>query len=235
MNVNYICYYRVSSKDQENSGLGLLSQKMICQNFIKHGGDHLLDEFTEVESGANDLRPQLKNAIRKSIETGAVILVSKLDRISRSVHFVAELMKNNIKFTVAENPQMNELTCHILIAIAENERKMISTRTKNALDAKRKREPNWKPGTPANLNDDLRKKGYTTISNNARTDQSVKYAYYFIKPLRESGNTYQQIADRLNSENFKTRTGKKYRSKQVWDICKRFHICEEFNSQTKTA
>jgi DNA invertase Pin-like site-specific DNA recombinase len=224
--MDFINYYRCSTKEQEDSGLGLLSQKMICQNFIKQGCNHLLDEYLEVESGKRDDRPELKKAISKSKETGATILVSKLDRLSRSVHFVSELMESGVKFICADNPQMNELTCHIMISLAQWERKRISERTREALQAKKKREPDWKPGTN-NFTDSGREKAYATMYRNSIMNESVRKAYHFICLLKDQGLTYSEIASRLNSEHYSTRNAKLFTTMSVFNTFNKFRNSPE--------
>jgi DNA invertase Pin-like site-specific DNA recombinase len=219
--MNYIAYYRVSTAKQGSSGLGLESQKTIVENYIQHNGK-LIAEFKEIESGKNNNRPELLNAIATAKQCDATLVIAKLDRLSRNLAFIATLMETRVNFIACDCPTATPLTLHIFGAMAEFERQMISTRTINALQAKKKREPNWKPGTPVNLSLDAMKKGHETISKNAKMDQSVIYAYHYICLLKEQGLSYQQIACKLNSEGYKTRTGCSFHAIQAWTIMKRF-------------
>lgn len=217
----FVTYYRVSTKKQGESGLGLDAQKAIVLNYIKHNGNKIVAEFLEIESGKNNNRPELQKAINLTKENNATLVIAKLDRLSRNLQFISSLMDAKVKFICCDMPDASELTIHIFAALAQWERKRISERTKEALNAKRIREPNHKFGTN-NLTAEGYKKAYKTISQNARTEQSVRHAFHFIKPLKESGQTYQEIADMLNLEGYKTRTGKPFFAQQVLNIWNRF-------------
>ena len=219
--MKYVAYYRVSTKQQGDSGLGLDAQSATVLGYIKHNGNQLVDEFTEVESGKNDKRPQLLKALCTAKDNDATLVIAKLDRLSRNVSFISKLMDSKVKFVCCDMPDATELTIHIFAALAEWERKRISERTKEAIQAKRVREPDWKPGTP-NLTAEHRQKAYASITNKARTDQTVRHAYHFIKPCRQAGETYQMIADKLNEEGYRTITGKTFGPMQVYNIWKRF-------------
>jgi len=218
----YVAYYRVSTKKQGLSGLGLEAQRNTVLKFIKHNGNQIIAEFTEVESGKNDTRPELLNAIEIAKENEAILVIAKLDRLSRNMTFISSLQDNRVKFVCCDMPEANELTIHIFAAMAQFERKRISERIKEALDAKRRREPNWKPGSPQNLTDEARKKAYESISRKARESKEIRHAYHFIRPLREQDVSYDKIAIMLNKEGYRTRRGKKFRGWQVWNIYKRF-------------
>jgi DNA invertase Pin-like site-specific DNA recombinase len=135
---NFIAYYRVSTKKQGKSGLGLDSQKEIVQNYLKDC-DELIAEFTEIESGRKDSRVELSNAINLAKRNNATLLIAKLDRFSRRVSFIASMMESGIKFVVAELPSASDFQLHIHAAIAQEERRLISERTKTALDQAKKR------------------------------------------------------------------------------------------------
>src|SRR5262245_1740912 len=124
--MKYVAYYRVSTRKQGDSGLGLEAQRSAVQQFTSR--DTLLAEFTEVESGKRDDRPQLAAALLHARLTGATLIVAKLDRLSRNVAFLATLQDSGARFVAADNPQANELTIHILAAVAQAERKAISQR-----------------------------------------------------------------------------------------------------------
>ena len=220
----FIVYYRVSTKQQSNSGLGLEAQKTAVKVFLaSRGAIEIPPAFTETESGNNGNRPELKKAIAKCKQTGSTLLIAKLDRLSRNVSFIfnlkAELEGAGVGFIACDLPEANTLTLGIMATMAQHEREIISQRTKAGLaEAKRKGK---KLGNPANLTDQAREKAHKSISENARTDQDIRKAYHFIKPRRDQGATFQQIANELNAEGYQTRTGKEFHPAQVQRIFKR--------------
>jgi len=218
----FIAYYRVSTQKQGASGFGLDAQKASVLNYIAHNGNIIIGEFTEIESGKQDNRPELQKAINLTKEKNGTLVIAKLDRLSRNMTFISSLMDAKVKFICADMPEATELTIHIFASLAQWERKKISQRTKEALDAKRIREPEHKFGTPANLTNEAILKAHSVVSNNARTSQSVRHAYHFIKSSKESGMSYQSIALALNKEGYTTRQGKQFHAMQVLNIWKRF-------------
>lgn len=134
-----VTYYRVSTAAQGRSGLGLEAQRMAVAEVCKARGMEIIAEFTEVESGKRADRPELTEALRRAKLAGATLVVAKLDRLSRSVAFLSTLQDSGAKFIAADMPEANELTVHILAAVAQAERKAISTRTREALKAAKAR------------------------------------------------------------------------------------------------
>jgi DNA invertase Pin-like site-specific DNA recombinase len=134
-----VTYYRVSTTKQGRSGLGLEAQRHAVERYLATGGWALIGEFVEVESGKLNKRPQLEAALAQCELTGATLIVAKLDRLSRNVAFLAALQDSGTKFVAADMPEANELTIHIMAAVAQAERKAISQRTKEALAAARAR------------------------------------------------------------------------------------------------
>ena len=216
----YVAYYRVSSKQQADSGLGLEAQRTAVLNYIKRNGNKIVAEFTEQESGRNDHRPELIKAIATAHNHNATLVIAKLDRLSRNVHFITSLMDSKVKFICCDMPDATELTIHIFAAMAQHERKMISERTSAALQALKRK--GVKLGTPANLTDAARHKAHKAISRNAKESVNVRHAYHFIVPRRVSGMSYQRIADELNKEGYRTRRGFEFHAWQVYNIYKRF-------------
>jgi len=131
----YIVYYRVSTKAQGHSGLGLEAQKATVEQFLSSSGGALLREFVEVESGNRADRQELRSAIAFARRCQATLLVAKLDRLARNVAFLATMMESGVDFVACDNPHANRFTVHILSAVAEYEREMISKRTTEALAA----------------------------------------------------------------------------------------------------
>lgn len=193
----YCVYYRVSTQRQGQSGLGLAAQREAIENYIRIHGGIINTEFTEVESGKNNKRPELADAIRYCKKNKTILLIAKLDRLSRNVHFISGLTESNVKFIAADNPHANELMVHLLAAFAEHERKMISERTTQALRAAKARGVK------------LGSYGKTLAKNNK--DQANRYANELapiIGDIKKSGlKTYKAITEELNRRNVKTERG----------------------------
>lgn len=139
-----VAYYRVSTKAQGRSGLGLEAQREAVERFARDQGYTLISTFTEIETGkgsdAMETRPQLAAAIRDAKLRNCPVLVAKLDRLSRDVHFVSGLMRTRVPFVVTElGADADPFMLHIYAALAEKEAKVISERTKNALAAAKAR------------------------------------------------------------------------------------------------
>lgn len=139
----FIAYFRVSTQRQGSSGLGLDAQKEAVSRYIPNAPGSLLASFTEVETGrgSNALakRPELRKALEECKKWGAVLVIAKLDRLARNVHFISGLMESKVQFVACDLPEANQLTLHIMAAFAEHEAKRISERTKEALAAAKAR------------------------------------------------------------------------------------------------
>ena len=134
-----ILYFRVSTAAQGRSGLGLEAQRHAVESFCSRRGCEVLAEFTEVESGKSNERPQLARALHHAKVTGATLVVAKMDRLSRNLAFLATLQDSGARFVAADMPEANELTVNIMGAVAQAEREAISTRTREALKAAKAR------------------------------------------------------------------------------------------------
>jgi DNA invertase Pin-like site-specific DNA recombinase len=134
----FVAYYRVSTDKQGLKGLGMEAQREAVTRFMTGKGD-LAAQFVEVESGRKDNRPQLHAALVECRKRHAVLVIAKLDRLARNVHFISGLMNSDVEFVAVDMPSANRLTIHILAAVAEHEREMISQRTKAALAAAKAR------------------------------------------------------------------------------------------------
>jgi DNA invertase Pin-like site-specific DNA recombinase len=135
----FVAYYRVSTDRQGKSGLGLEAQQRAVMDYLNGGAWELVAEFTEVESGKRSDRPALAQALEACRRYKAKLVIAKLDRLSRNLAFIATLMDSGVEFVAVDNPHANKLTVHILAAVAEHEREMISERTKAALKAAKAR------------------------------------------------------------------------------------------------
>src|SRR6516165_10069055 len=135
----FVAYFRVSTDRQGKSGLGLEAQRETVMNYLNGGRWTLVGEFTEVESGKRADRPELEKALAACKKQKAKLVIAKLDRLSRNLAFIATLMESGVEFVAVDNPHANKLTIHILAAVYQHEREMISERTKAALAAAKKR------------------------------------------------------------------------------------------------
>ena len=136
----FVAYYRVSTKQQGVSGLGLEAQEAAVTRYVEGvGGSLIAPAFIEIESGTHNERPELAMAIARAKRLKATLLVARLDRLSRNVAFIAALMDSKVDFIASDNPHATPLTIHILAAVAQEEAKAISARTKAALQAAKAR------------------------------------------------------------------------------------------------
>ncbi len=136
--VDFCSYLRVSTDKQGITGLGMDAQRESVKRYVSARGQ-LLTEFIEVESGRKENRPQLRAALEECRKHRAVLLIARLDRLGRNVAFIANLKNSDVEFVAVDMPQANRLTIHILAAVAEHEREMVSQRTKAALAAAKAR------------------------------------------------------------------------------------------------
>lgn len=136
--MKYVAYYRVSTAKQGKSGLGLDAQKETVRAFVEKEGE-LIGEYVEVQSGRKDNREELWKAIRAAKNEGARIVIARLDRFSRKVSFISGIMDQGVSLVVAEIPHASEFQLHIFAALAQEERRLISERTKAALAQAKKR------------------------------------------------------------------------------------------------
>ena len=134
-----VAYYRVSTAAQGRSGLGLEAQRSAVQAYCRGRECQMLAEFTEVESGKRNDRPELAKALHHAKVTGATLVIAKLDRLSRNAAFLLQLQDSGAKFVAADMPEACHLTVGILALVAQQEREAISARTKAALKAAKDR------------------------------------------------------------------------------------------------
>jgi DNA invertase Pin-like site-specific DNA recombinase len=210
--MNYIVYKRVSTPKQGQSGLGLEAQDAAVARFTKNCTDCILGTYTDIETGKNNERPELLKAIAQAKQTGAKLLIAKLDRLSRNAAFILTLKDSGVNFVCCDMPEANALTIGIMAIIAQQEREMISKRTKEALQAKKVRVGEWRKGV---ITAETHAKGQEAIKAKAANNQNTLRAKNYAKALKEQGMTLQAIADRLNAEGHLTATGKQYQRTSV--------------------
>ena len=213
----YVIYKRVSTDEQGRSGLGLAAQDRDIRLFLEGFAEEpheVLGEFTEIQTGRADDRPQLALALDLARREGADLLVAKLDRLSRRVSFIATLMEDpKVKLRVASMPSADKFQLHVYAALAEQEREFISARTKAALAEAKAR------GTKlGGLRDQTGKRNAAVQANAA--DRAARVAD-IVMPLRDKGATMQAIADALNAAGVVTARGGAWHASQVQRTLKR--------------
>lgn len=207
----FILYRRVSTKEQGKSGLGLEAQETDLRVFLDKYAEtpfEVVATFTDVQSGADNDRPELTKALDLCRKTGATLLVSKLDRLSRRLSFIASLMEDpKVSFRVASIPRASKIELHLYAMLAEQERDFISARTTAALaaaKAKGKKLGGIRPKTEAR--------------NAAIKTQADGYAQKvagLVQSMRQAGKPLREIADSLNSSGVPTSRGGKWSAAQV--------------------
>ena len=219
----FVAYYRVSRKEQGISGLGLSAQKSSVEKYVTSQDGIILKDFTEIETGTNKReRVEIHKAIQLAKDEGAILIIAKLDRLARNVSFVSSLMDAGIEFLAVDMPSANNFTIHIFSALAEQEAKLISSRTKLALAELKKK--GVKLGNPQNLTSEARAKGVDKIKENAMNNDRNRQAQSIILNCKEKEMSYRQIADYLNQLNFKTRYGNKFYAPTVLQLYNRTNL-----------
>ena len=209
----FIAYFRVSTDRQGKSGLGLDAQREAVMNYLNGGRWTLVGEFTEVESGKRADRPELGNALAACKKQKAKLVIAKLDRLSRNLAFIAALMESGVEFVAVDNPHATKLTIHILAAVAEHERDLISERTKAALQAAKARGKVLGSKNIAEVG----KLGAAAVKANAR--RFAANVQPIIKEIMRAGATsHNAIAQKLNERNVKTARGGRWTHVQVGAI-----------------
>lgn len=216
----FVAYFRVSTSKQQSSGLGLESQKTLVSDYVSSQKGELIESFKEVETGTSKKhRTAIYDAIDYAKKHDAKLVIAKLDRLARNVHFVSSLLETGVEFIACDLPEANHFTIHLFSALAEQEAKLISIRTKNALNELRKSGKTL--GNPENLTDEAKQKGWEAIRQKARDNRNNKRATALILEYRAKGWSYDRIADQLNALNFPTSQGKRFTSTSVWRLYKR--------------
>lgn len=179
----FVTYYRVSTTKQGESGLGLEAQQIAVRAHLEHSKGVEIATFTEVETGKNNKRPKLQEALLRCRQTRATLLVAKFDRLSRNAAFLLALRDSGLEFVAADMPTANNLTIGVLAVVAEHEREMISKRTKEALAAAKAR--GTKLGNPKI------KAGDDYAASIAREQAARVYAERVeeLRPIVEAANT----------------------------------------------
>lgn len=206
----FVSYYRVSTQEQGRSGLGLEAQQEAVLRWLSAPERELVGEYTDIESGKKDARPELLRAIAHAKRVKAILIIAKLDRLSRKVAFVSNLMEAGVRFVAVDNPSANELTIHILAAVAQAERKAISERTSAALQAAKARgtilgNPRLHIAQPKAVQ--------------AVVDRAVAHATNvqpIIEQLRAAGcKTYESVANAMSARGIRSARGGEWTATSV--------------------
>lgn len=216
----YVIYRRVSTEDQGKTGHGIDAQKRDIGVFLENFSEEpfeIVGEFEDHLSGKPANRPELVKALDVVRKTGAELLVSKLDRLSRKVSFIAALIEEpKMKLRVASMPYADNFQLHIYAALAEQERGFISARTKAALA-----EAKAKGKTLGGLRDKTMQRNVAVQANaRARADKVAGV----VQPLRQQGATLREIAEALNASGVATARGGQWQPSQVKRVLERLAV-----------
>lgn len=218
---SYVAYLRQSTTKQERSGLGIEAQRDIINSFIKEGV--ILAEYVETESGRKSDRPKLQEALALCRKTNSILIVAKLDRLSRNVAFTSKLLESDVEITFCDFPQANRLILHIISSIAEYEANLISQRTRQSLKAKKER--GIKLGKSENLmnkhNEAVARSNQTNrikAKNNANNMRAVA----LLRSMIKEGLTISQMTKQLNEQGFVSSKGCKFQIVQVQRLIQRY-------------
>lgn len=214
--MRFIAYYRVSTAKQGVSGLGLEAQKAAVSDYLKANDGTLVTEYTEIQSGSKDNRPQLQQALRQCRLTGATLLIAKLDRLSRNRSFLMNVQDSSVKFVAVDMPEANHFTVGLMACLADYERELISERTKVALKAAKARGV-----VLGNPNLDNIRFTDTTAATEARISKAkernaeVKEIINEMRQSVEGDVSVRQLAKMLNEAGYKTARGKDWHPTSV--------------------
>jgi DNA invertase Pin-like site-specific DNA recombinase len=215
-----VSYYRVSTKRQGASGLGLEAQQAAVLAFALANRTTIIKSFTEVESGKRSDRPELAKAIAHARRAKATLVIAKLDRLARKVAFTSALMESGVEFKACDMPFADKFAVHIMAAVAEKEAKDISTRTTAALAAYKARGGllgSSRPECKNNLSPEARAKGQrlAALARAAKAKEAYADLVPQLAEMRQQGLTLREIATKLNDDGFTTARGNAWSHVQV--------------------
>jgi len=209
---SFISYLRVSTQKQGQSGLGLEAQRKAVDDYLNGGDWNVIEEVVEIESGKNNKRPKLLEAIELCKSTGATLVVAKIDRLARDAAFLLNLRNAGINFIAADMPEANRLTIGIMALVAEQEQEAISTRIKEALAAAKAR------GVQLGAYRDGKFVGRVGTREDAQRASEGRTALYRLRAEAKSDNiaridpdgsmSLREIAKKLNDDRVPTVSGK---------------------------
>lgn len=217
-----VAYYRVSTARQGRSGLGIEAQRAAVLRFAEAEGISIIGERTEIETGkgadALERRPELAAALGEARKAKCPVVVAKLDRLSRDVHFISGLMAHRVPFIVAElGADADPFMLHLYAALAEKERALISVRTRAALAAKKSQ--GVKLGNPRNMAEAAAK---GRQAQRVAADQFAANVLPIIESIKAAGaTTFDAIAKALNARGIRTARGGRWHSTSVRNLLSR--------------
>jgi DNA invertase Pin-like site-specific DNA recombinase len=215
--MKFVTYLRVSTERQGLSGLGLEAQRAAVAAHVLNRGE-VVAEFVEVESGKRADRPQLALALAEAKRSGAVVLIAKLDRLARNLAFIANLLESGVEVTAADIPEANRFVLHIMAAVAEQEGRAISERTKAALAAAKARGVKLGWSNPERASEQRQAAEKGVAANKARAATHAANVLPVIEQIRVVGASLRQIAVELNGRGIKTDRGGKWYATTVRNI-----------------
>ena len=221
--MRFVTYLRVSTDRQGASGLGLEAQRAAVQAHVAGRGD-LVAEFLEIESGTDNSRPQLERALTEAKRKGAVLVIAKLDRLARNVAFVSALLEAGVDIEAADLPHANRFVMHIMAAVAEEEARAISARTKAALQAAKARGVALGARNPAIREGLERGKARSLATRQAAADDHAAVVAGRIHSMQREGLSLRQMAERLNSAGVATARGGQWHAATVRNVVQRLDL-----------
>jgi len=218
-----VAYYRVSTEGQSRSGLGLEAQRDAVAALCRTRGWSIIAEFTEIESGKVNDRHELTAALHHAKVTGGTLVIAKLDRLSRNASFITALQDSGARFIAADMPEANELTVHIMAAVAQAERKAIAKRTTEALRAAKARgQVLGNPNGAAALHRAAKGNTDAVRQIKARADAFAADLAPIVAKLKADGHTsLPSLAKALNAGGFATARGGKWHPSSVSNLLAR--------------
>jgi DNA invertase Pin-like site-specific DNA recombinase len=214
MDGRFVSYLRVSTDKQGKSGLGLEAQRQMVTNYLNGGAWELAGEYVEVESGRHNSRQQLAAAMTHARRIGGTLLIAKLDRLSRSVAFIANLMESGVPFVACDMPHARPFELHIRASLAEEEARLISERTKAALARSTKQLGGYRGGPVPDA----------ALSAAARQKAADEFAAGLAPMMREMqgrGLSLRQIGAELAARGIQTARGGKWTAMAVKNVIDR--------------
>jgi DNA invertase Pin-like site-specific DNA recombinase len=218
--MKFVTYLRVSTDRQGASGLGLEAQRAAVQAHIAGRGD-LVAECVEIESGTDNSRPQLQRALTEAKRKGAMLVIAKLDRLARNVAFVSALLEAGVDIEAADLPHANRFVMHIMAAVAEEEARAISARTKAALQAAKARGVALGARNPAIRAGLERGAARSLATRQAAADDHAAAVAARIHSMQQQGLSLRAIAERFNSEGVATARGGQWHAATVRNVLQR--------------
>ena len=217
----FVSYLRVSTARQGQSGLGLEAERKAVEDYLNGGSWKVLKEFVEVESGSRNDRLELAKAMALCRLRGAVLVIAKIDRLSRDAHFLLGLQKAGVRFVAADMPEANEMVVGIMAVVAQAERKMISVRTKSALAAAKARGVKlggvrYRKSDGAMVTLDAEASAAGRAAKTAQAVARASDVHPIIADIQAAGaKTLREIAAGLNARGIPTARGGEWSAVQV--------------------